>query len=109
MSRPVVIGIAGGSGSGKTTVLNRIVDAVGSSKIAVLDHDSYYLDLSHLTLEERGNFNVDHPAALESDLLVQHLKDLLEGHPGIQTCIRLYASHPNRRDGDDSTPPRDYY
>ncbi|MDX1532135.1 MAG: uridine kinase [Rhodothermales bacterium] len=76
---PVVIGIAGGSGSGKTTVQRRIMDAFGRRQIALLDHDSYYVDLSHLPAEERAAFNFDHPAALETDLMVEHLDRLIAG------------------------------
>ena len=75
----VVLGIAGGSGSGKTTVLQRIVRAFGPERIAVLDHDSYYRDLSHLPAEERARFNFDHPDALETDLMRAHLDALLAG------------------------------
>ncbi len=81
MSRPVVIGIAGGSGSGKTTVQRRIVDAFGADRIALLDHDAYYHDLSHLPPEVRATFNFDHPDALETHLMVQHLDELIAGRP----------------------------
>ena len=80
MQRPVIIGIAGGSGSGKTTVLERLVSELGPAHAVVLDHDAYYHDLQHLTLEERAQFNFDHPNALETDLLVQHIDLLLDGH-----------------------------
>ena len=76
---PVVIGIAGGSGSGKTTVQRRIIEAFGPHRIALLDHDSYYVDLSHLPEEERARFNFDHPDALETGLMVEHLDRLLAG------------------------------
>ncbi len=79
MQPPVVIGIAGGSGSGKSTVLHRIMKAFGRDKISVLDHDSYYVDLSHLSPEERGNFNFDHPDALETELMQEHLQQLMVG------------------------------
>lgn len=79
MRHPVVIGIAGGSGSGKTTVLERIMEAFGHERITVLDHDSYYVDLSHLPEEERVRFNFDHPNALETDLMSRHLDELLQG------------------------------
>jgi uridine kinase len=79
MQHPVIIGLAGGSGSGKTTVLRRIVKAIGSDKIALLDHDAYYRDLSHLPIEERSRFNFDHPNALETELLCDHLDRLQQG------------------------------
>ena len=78
---PVVIGIAGGSGSGKTTVQRRIIETFGPDRIALLDHDSYYLDLAHLPPEERARFNFDHPDALETSLMVAHLDRLLAGEP----------------------------
>ncbi|MDX1430046.1 MAG: uridine kinase [Rhodothermales bacterium] len=78
MPRPVVIGIAGGSGSGKSTVLKRVIEAIGSNRIAVLDHDSYYHDLTHLSAEERQGVNFDHPDSLETGLMRRHLDDLLE-------------------------------
>ncbi len=77
----MVIGIAGGSGSGKTTVLRRIVEAFGSARIAVLDHDAYYRDLSHRPLAERAAFNFDHPDALETALMRAHLDALIAGRP----------------------------
>ncbi|MEM8557729.1 MAG: uridine kinase [Bacteroidota bacterium] len=75
----VVLGIAGGSGSGKTTVQRRIVEAFGPGRIALLDHDAYYRDLAHLPPGERAAFNFDHPDALETPLMVEHLDRLLAG------------------------------
>ena len=75
-STPVIIGIAGGSGSGKTTVANVILDRVGTNSIAFLPHDAYYKDLQHLAPAQRGLVNFDHPDSLETELLVQHLKAL---------------------------------
>ena len=75
----VVIGIAGGSGSGKTTVQRRVMERFGPRRIALLDHDAYYRDLAHLAPEQRARFNFDHPDALETDLLVEHLDALLAG------------------------------
>ncbi|MEL6616992.1 MAG: uridine kinase, partial [Bacteroidota bacterium] len=77
----VVIGIAGGSGSGKTTVQKRVMEAFGPRRIALLDHDAYYRDLDHLEPEERARFNFDHPDALETSLMVEHLDQLLAGDP----------------------------
>lgn len=76
LGRPLVVGIAGGTGSGKTTLARAIVDAFGDSKVAYISHDSYYRDISHLSLEERARSNFDHPASLESSLLVDHLTSL---------------------------------
>ena len=75
-TRPLVVGIAGGTGSGKTTVAKKIVSAVAGEKVAYLDQDSYYRDLSHLTLEQRRQQNFDHPKAVEFDLLSQHVAAL---------------------------------
>jgi uridine kinase len=74
-----VIGVAGGSGSGKTTVVRRIVDSLGPEHVTVLDHDRYYRDRNDLRLEERAALNYDHPDALETDLLVQHVRELKSG------------------------------
>jgi uridine kinase len=76
----IVIGVAGGSGSGKTTVAQAILERVGRDRIAYLQHDSYYRDRSHVPLEERATANFDHPDALESELLAQHLELLKAGH-----------------------------
>ena len=78
-SKTIVIGIAGGTGSGKTTIARRIVEALPPDSAILLDHDSYYKDLSHLPLEERAKQNFDHPNALDNDLLVQHLRALRQG------------------------------
>jgi uridine kinase len=76
-----VIGVAGGSGSGKTTVVRRIVDSLGPEQVTLLDHDRYYRDRNDLRLEERAALNYDHPDALETDLLVQHVRQLKGGKP----------------------------
>lgn len=74
--RPLIIGVAGGTGSGKTTVSQEILRRVGAEQIAFIEHDSYYRDRSHLSLKERAKLNYDHPHSLESQLLVQHLRQL---------------------------------
>ncbi len=76
---PIVLGVAGGSGSGKTTVVARILEAVGTDRIAVLRHDAYYHDLSHLPVAERRAANLDHPDALDNGLLCAHLDRLIAG------------------------------
>jgi len=79
MPPPIIIGIAGGSGSGKSTLLSQLVSELGPESVSVLDHDAYYRDLGHLSLAERTLVNFDHPDTLETDLLVDHLDELLTG------------------------------
>lgn len=96
-STPVVVGVAGGSGSGKTTVVRRIVEAIGPSDTVVLHHDWYYRDLSHLTPAARDRVNFDHPDALETDRLVVHLEALLRGEP-VEAPVYDFAGHVRRRE-----------
>jgi len=79
MHRGILIGIAGGSASGKTSVASRIHEALGTQRVLVLKQDSYYRDLTHLSEEERARQNFDHPDAFDTPLLLQHLKFLLGG------------------------------
>lgn len=79
--KPIIIGVAGGSASGKTTVSQAILRRVGLERIAYIPHDLYYRDLSHLPLEQRARFNFDHPDALDNELLVAHIDALAAGHP----------------------------
>jgi uridine kinase len=81
MSSPLVVGIAGGTASGKTTVTRKIREALVSARVAFLDQDSYYRDLSDLTLDERMEVNFDHPDAFDTDLLVQHIQTLKAAQP----------------------------
>ena len=75
----LIIGIAGGTGSGKTTVVNKIINSLPAGEVAVLPQDSYYKDSSHVPVEERSKINFDEPAAIEWSLLVDHIKQLKEG------------------------------
>ncbi len=75
-NRPITIGIAGGTGSGKTTVSTAIIEAVGRDKIAYIAHDSYYKDLRGLPSEQRRRINFDHPNSLDTDLMTDHIKQL---------------------------------
>ncbi len=79
MSRPLFIGIAGGTASGKTTVTRKIRDSLGDLRVAFVDQDSYYRDLNELTLDERRHVNFDHPDAFDTELLVGHLRQLKSG------------------------------
>jgi uridine kinase len=89
---PVVIGVAGGTASGKTTVSEAILARVGRERIAYTQHDSYYRDLSHLPLEERARLNFDHPDALENELLVSHLKQLMAGQ-GVDVPVYDFTTY----------------
>lgn len=105
MSSSVVIGIAGGSGSGKSTVLDRLLEGLGedSVDVSVLDHDAYYVDLSHRSPEDRAGFNFDHPDALETELLVEQL-DQLTGGEAIEKPIYNFTTH-NRMDETKTVDP----
>jgi uridine kinase len=91
----LVIGIAGGTGSGKTTLMKNLIQRYGDS-VCVLSHDNYYRRLDHLTYEERCKINYDEPAALETDLMAHHL-DLLRQGEGIQCPVYDFTNH-NRSD-----------
>lgn len=89
---PLIIGVAGGSGSGKTTVVRHIINAIGEENILLLQHDFYYRDLKHLPFEERTKHNFDHPASLETELLIRHIKALKEGYQ-IDVPIYDFTKH----------------
>ncbi len=96
---PVVIGVAGGSGSGKTTVVRRIVDSMGDAHVIVLEHDRYYHDHPELRLEERAALNYDHPDSLETDLMVRHVNELRAGRP-VELPVYDFARHARRQTTD---------
>lgn len=89
---PVVIGIAGGTGSGKTTVANVILKRVGKDNIAYLPHDAYYRELGDLPQDQKAAVNFDHPNSLESELMVAHIKQLKEGR-SIELPIYDFSTH----------------
>ncbi len=91
-TKPIVFGVAGGTASGKTTAARAILDAVGASKVAYLPHDAYYREMSHLPFEERARLNYDHPDSLETELLVEHIKQLLAGHP-VKVPVYEFTRH----------------
>jgi uridine kinase len=101
---PIIIGIAGGSGSGKTTVVRRLTASLGNAQVSVLEHDRYYRDRSELRLEERAALNYDHPDSLETDLLVQHVRALKAGET-VQVPQYDFARH-NRLDEREPIAPR---
>jgi uridine kinase len=91
----MILGICGGTGSGKTTVAERLVEALGPDQALLLAQDSYYKDSSHLPLEERSQQNFDHPAAVDFDLLVQHVS-ALRNHEPIRQPSYDFAAHVRR-------------
>jgi uridine kinase len=101
--RPIVFGVAGGTASGKTTVANTILEAVGASQVAYLAHDAYYKDMDHLPFEERLRVNYDHPNSLETDLLVQHVQQLLQGQ-SVEVPIYDFAQFRRTRRTEHVTP-----
>lgn len=100
----IVIGVAGGSGSGKTTVVREIVRSLGTEQVAVIHHDSYYRDTGHLPMQERLGINYDHPNSLETELLVKHLRELKEGS-AVEIPVYDFTSH-SRSTEVQRTDPR---
>lgn len=90
--RPCILGVAGGTGSGKTTVVRSILEAVGEKRIALIEQDSYYRDIEWSSDDELLRHNFDHPSALENDLLVAHLAALKAGHP-VEVPIYDFVRH----------------
>ena len=97
VQRPVIVGIAGGTGSGKTTVAHKLAAAMPPGRCITIEHDAYYRDQSHLPPEERATINYDHPASLESALLADHLRELRAGK-AVDVPIYDFATHTRRAD-----------
>ncbi|WP_099158604.1 uridine kinase [Virgibacillus ndiopensis] len=95
--KPVVIGVAGGSGSGKTTVTRSICQRFSDKTILVIEQDYYYKDQSHLPFEERLNTNYDHPLAFDNDLLIKHIYDLMN-QKTIEKPVYDYKIHTRSKD-----------
>ena len=93
----ILIGIAGGTGSGKTSIAKAIASDFGKSEVALIEQDSYYKDLSNLTMEERSLVNFDHPDAIDFTLMSDHLKELLAGNM-VDVPIYDYITHTRRRE-----------
>ena len=104
-SARVVVGVAGGSGSGKTTVVRHIVESLGPDAVTVLEHDRYYRDRNDLRLEERAALNYDHPDALETDLMVRHVTELRAGR-AIDAPVYDFARHARQSIMETMVPRR---
>ncbi len=100
----LIIGIAGGTGCGKTTVVNTILNELPEGEVGVISQDSYYKDTSHLSYEERVKINFDHPRSIDFELLEKHLKELKKGN-SIDQPIYSFVKH-NRTGDTISTKPR---
>ncbi len=100
----LIIGIAGGTGCGKTTVVNKLINELPEGEVVVISQDSYYKDTSHLSYEERVKINFDHPRSIDFELLVKHLKDLKNNTP-IEQPVYSFVKH-NRTGDSILTKPR---
>lgn len=105
MKSPILIGIAGGTGSGKSTVTREIYKSITDKNVAIIEQDSYYKDQSNISFEERVKTNYDHPFAFDNELLISHLKDLLNGK-SIQKPIYDFENH-NRKKETVLVEPKD--
>lgn len=104
-SKSCIIGICGGSGSGKSTVTKELVDLVGKENVSIIEQDSYYKDQSNLEFEERVKTNYDHPFAFDNDLLISQIKDLKEGK-AIEKPIYDFSEH-NRKKETELIEPKE--
>ncbi|WGD35052.1 uridine kinase [Olleya sp. YS] len=100
----LIIGIAGGTGCGKTTVVNQILNQLPEGEVGVISQDSYYKDTTHLSYDERVKINFDHPRSIDFELLEQHLKDLKDGQT-IEQPVYSFVKH-NRTGDTIKTIPR---
>ena len=105
MKHPVIIGIAGGTGSGKTTVAQAIYDRVGNDRIEWISHDSYYRNFDGYTPEQRHQINFDHPDSLETELLVRHLDVLAKGS-SVEVPVYDFTTHSRKADETHHVAPK---
>lgn len=101
----VVVGVAGGSGSGKTTVAEKILEAIGPDRLAFLSQDSYYRDVEWKGHEEQARYNFDHPHAIDTDLLVEHVAALKRGQP-VEVPVYDFVIHRRRAETIGTEPRR---
>ncbi|MBV1924098.1 MAG: uridine kinase [Flavobacteriaceae bacterium] len=101
----LIIGIAGGTGCGKTTVVQQIIDELPKNEVCIISQDSYYKDTSHLSFEERTKINFDHPQAIDFDLLVTHLEELRKGNT-IEQPIYSFVEHNRIKETETTVPTK---
>ncbi len=106
IKRPLIVGITGGTGSGKSTVCKAIIENIPQENIAILEQDAYYKDQTHLAFEERLKTNYDHPLAFDNDLLIQHIDELCEGN-SVQKPIYDYEIHTRKQNQTVTIEPKD--
>ena len=94
---PLIIGIAGGTGCGKTTVANNVCQSLKGKRAIIIAQDAYYKDLGHLSLEERKKFNFDHPSAFDNQLLIKHLNLLIKGN-AIQMPVYSFQNYTRKKE-----------
>ncbi|MCI6735865.1 uridine kinase [Aerococcus urinaeequi] len=105
MRKPIIIGVTGGTGSGKTTVTRKIIEEFGDVSLAYIPQDAYYKDQSHLTMDERVLTNYDHPFAFDNDLLSEHIRQLLDGQ-AVQMPVYDFTQH-NRAEETIRVEPKE--
>jgi len=105
MRKPIIIGVTGGTGSGKTTVTRKIIEEFGDVSLAYIPQDAYYKDQSHLTMDERVLTNYDHPFAFDNDLLSDHIRQLLDGQ-AVQMPVYDFTQH-NRAEETIRVEPKE--
>lgn len=105
MRKPIIIGVTGGTGSGKTTVTRKIIEEFGDVSLAYIPQDAYYKDQSHLTMDERVLTNYDHPFAFDNDLLSEHVRQLLDGQ-AVQMPVYDFTQH-NRAEESIRVEPKE--
>ncbi|SHJ64494.1 uridine kinase [Tepidibacter formicigenes] len=105
-NRPLIIGITGGTGSGKSTVCKTIIESVPKENIAIIEQDAYYKDQSHIPFEERLKTNYDHPLAFDNDLLITHLNELVNGK-SIEKPVYDFEKHTRKLGETVTINPKD--
>ena len=103
--KPLIIGVAGGTASGKTTIANAIMERINHPQMVMIQHDAYYKDASHLPLAERAKINFDHPDALETNLMVRHLRELIAGR-SIEMPVYDFSTHARLKKGIVKKPAK---
>lgn len=96
-ARSLVVGISGGTGSGKTTIADRVMKALPAENVLLLQQDHYYRDLSHLSMGERNKINFDHPDSMETELMVEHVRRLRDGH-AVERPVYDFTQHLRRKE-----------